>query len=159
MQFLKRLFGRRPAPAAEVIPPPAPPTLRDTIAAVVARPSLATRAALYRRLPDEQLVVAVAALPEGVGAYPATLAAETPIALLTSDSPSGSVVLAFTDEAALRRRAPEAAGLQMPARQVLELALRDDHTGLVLNPADTWVLVPRVDIARMLAGEYGEHRA
>jgi hypothetical protein len=92
-------------------------------------------------------------LPEGIGMTPQTLAQDSPVTMLTStDSSGGVVLLAFTDEATLHERIPECPYLTLPARQVLDIVLRDGYTELVINPAGAWASVPRADIQRIVDG-------
>ncbi|MBV9787917.1 MAG: SseB family protein [Chloroflexi bacterium] len=156
MGFLKKLFGGAEPPADPVEQQSAQNlTIRQAVEQVSAHPSDQTRGALYRRLNDERLLVAVQSLPEVLGPMPQTLTQETHVTMLTSTGPEGgTVLLAFTDEAALNQRAPGRPYLGMPARDVLDLVLRNNYAGLVINPGGPWAGVPRAHVQRIVDGEF-----
>ncbi|HEY0733983.1 MAG TPA: SseB family protein [Herpetosiphonaceae bacterium] len=156
MGFLKKLFRgeqRSAVPAEEHDSQDL--TIRQAVEQVSAHPSAQTRRALYGRLSHETLLVAVQALPEGIGTTPQTITQDTPVVMLTSTGPEGgTVLLAFTDEAALHQRAPGNPYLALSARTVLDIVLRDNYAGLIINPAGPWAGIPRADIQRIVDGAY-----
>lgn len=156
MSFLKKLF-RGVARSTEPLEERGAHdlTIRQAVEQVSARPSERTRRALYQRLSQGSLLVAVGSLTEGIGTTPQIITEELPVMLLTSTGPEGgTVLLAFTDEAALRQRAPEHRYLVLAARAVLDIVLRDNYAGLIINPAGPWAGVPRADIQRIVDGAY-----
>jgi len=154
--FLKKLFRgeeRSTTPVEES--GSHDPGIRKAVEQVSSHPSDRTRQALYQHLRQGTLLVAVESLPAGIGTSPQTLTQDMPVTMLTSTGPDGGVVLlAFTDEAALHQRIPACPYLALPARQVLDIVLRDGYAGLVINPAGRWADVPRADIQRIVDGVY-----
>ena len=130
-------------------------TIRQLVEQVSANPSDQNRRALYRRLGDETLLVAVQSLPAGLGPLPQTLTQEMHVTMLTSTGPEGgTVLLLFTDEAALSQRAPGMPYLGLSGRTALDLVLRNNYAGLIINPAGPWAGVPRAHVQRIVDGEF-----
>lgn len=155
MGFLKKLFGAERSNGPVEEPAAQDLTIRQAVEQVSAHPSEQTRRALYRRLSNETLLVAVHSLPENLGPLPQTLTHEMQVTMLTSTGPEGgTVLLVFTDEAALNQRAPGMPYLGLSARTALDLVLRNNYAGLIINPAGPWAGVPRADVQRIVAGEF-----
>jgi hypothetical protein len=71
------------------------------------------------------------------------------IKLLTSNSPEdGIVLLVFTSIEKLKMRKPEANYIILKFDEIVEIILRHNYDGLIINPSGAWAGIPKGDIIK-----------
>jgi hypothetical protein len=128
--------------------------VRQAIAKLSESPCPENRKALYAVIMQGHLLLVVRQPIQGVGSTPVRIKNDTPADFLATSSPDGGKALvAFTDLESVSGR-PSATGcavVVMEARAVLEMAVRDNYDGLIVNPNGPWAGIPREDIVKITA--------
>jgi hypothetical protein len=127
--------------------------VEDAIADLAEDASEANRIELYVALQGATLVLGALGVPKDwVNAGGGTVDENTQIQMLTSKAPDGSLVLlAFTSAEELERAQPGTPYFAMRALDVLRLIADGSYSGLVLNPAGRWALIPKLDAEVVIA--------
>lgn len=131
-----------------------PSRVAAAIATLERRPGVETRLALYQTLHNAELRLAAPRLPSGWGGRDGIWIEELPrIGLLTSSTPDGEALLAFTNKIEVSRKRIGLASFSIGARPVLEFVLDQGLSGLLLNPAGPSAMIPSKDVRGILDSE------
>lgn len=127
--------------------------IEDAIDDLAQDASESNRIELYVALQGATLVLGALGVPKDwVNAGGGTIDENTQIQMLTSKAPDGTLVLlAFTSAEELERARPSTPYFAMRALDVLRLIVDGSYSGLVLNPAGRWVLIPKLDAEVIVA--------
>ncbi len=130
------------------------PHVRQAIARLSESPSAENRQSLYAAITQGSLLLVVRHPIPGIGSTPVRIEHDIPADVLTTSSPDGGKALvAFTDLESVSGRlsAAERAVIVVEARTVLDLVVRNNDDGLIVNPNGPWAGIPREDVLTILA--------
>ena len=138
---------------------PENPKLRKALARLTTRANRENRARLYEHVLNGPLLVALRALPSGLGRGPLDPAAESTIQFVTAAGTDGrGAIAAFSDPAAVAARAPAAVWLAIDPHALLTWIGTEGAGGLVLNPAGLSAFIPSEDVRELVGLQAARRR-
>jgi hypothetical protein len=156
MMSLSKLFRRVTTgePAG-----PANPHLVKTIKQFSLNPTPAARQDFYQAFLNSSLILATGGLPEGVKVSnsPTVLRQNTRFTFLTNTTPEGQLMLlAFSDTDALYARGRYPGWIVLYVQTLLQAALENSYDGIIVNSADSSVLLTRDEIQNLISEGNGK---